>query len=132
VSLAEAPARQPTTRRKTDPADYITRRAAYELVIRKEWGEPGQSAFNLRRELANLRSRPDLMTEAEHRLVHHLEKHAIKGAEVHLSPLHERRLASITYRFVNPSAEWAWRRRQAEEKASLDSPSDASEALVTA
>lgn len=126
MSLAEAPARtasasrspRSTTRRKTDPADYITRRVSYELVIRPAWGEPGQSAFNLRRELANLRSRPDLMDEGEHRLVHHLEKHAIKGAEVHLSPLNERRLARITYRYVNPSAECAWRKRQS-EKAEL-------------
>jgi hypothetical protein len=73
------------------------------------------------------------MDEGEHRLVHHLEKHAIKGAEVHLSPLHERRLASITYRFVNPSAEWAWRRRQDEAlEAEEHAVGEATGELVTA
>lgn len=109
--------RPPKTTSLTE-ADLTPRRVAYEVVIYSAWGEPGQSAFNLKRECQNLRARPDLMDASEHAFVRHLEKHAIRnGNEVWLSPLHERRLAVLAARYTTLALELAWRRKQAAKQA---------------
>jgi hypothetical protein len=122
-SATRPSATRPASRRRlTAPAgfteeDLKVRRVAYDRVIRPNWSEPGQHGLNLARELADCRSRPDLLDESDHRFVRYVESKGVRGhEEAWLSAVHTGRLAGIVRRYIDPVAELLWRKRQAAKK----------------
>jgi hypothetical protein len=119
-SVEAARTRPPRKTKAETPADRIARRVAYERAVRPNWSEPGQSAFNLRHEIMDLRSRPELLDAPEHRFLSWLQRYAIirnpetRVEEVWLSFLQVKRLNGLTRRFVNPGEEIAFKKRQQE------------------
>lgn len=94
----------------------------YDRIIRPNWSEPGQDALNLTRELADLRSREALLDDRDKGFIRHLEAKAIRGAEVWVSPVQQRRLVGICRRFTDPAYEAGWRKRQADLKVAASEP----------
>src|SRR5579871_925328 len=102
-------------------ADRIPVKVAYDRLIRPEWGEKGQDALNLSREISDMRSRPELLGNSDKEFLRWLEAHAMRGRnDVYLSAVNRKRLASIAIRYTNPGYAAAWRKRQADLKAASE------------
>jgi hypothetical protein len=102
-------------------ADRTPVKVTYDRRIRPEWGDKGQDAFNLTHEIADLRSRPDLLDDRDKAFLRMVETRSIRGPhDVWLAPVHQKRLANICHRYTSHGHEAAWRKRQAELKAALE------------
>ena len=104
------------------PIEKKPRKVAYDRRIRPNWSEPGQDAWNLNHEMADIRSRPDLMGESDEKFLDYLTRKAIRrtpsGAfEVWLSPAQADRLDSLVRRYVDPVAALVWQKRKEQAQA---------------
>jgi hypothetical protein len=127
VSL-EAPARRPGPSvsakatghalRKEAPGDRIpVKLPRYDRVIRADWSNPREDAWNLAREIEDIHSRPELITPHERGFLRALKSNSIRGNEVWMAPIEQRRLAAITRRFVDVGYAAGWRKAQVERLA---------------
>ena len=103
-------------------AEKEPRKVAYDRRIRPNWSEPGQDGWNLNHEMADIRSRPELMGEADEKFLDYLSHKAIRRApngmfEVWLSPVQQNRLDSLVRRHVDPVAAIIWRKRREQAAA---------------
>jgi hypothetical protein len=89
----------------------------YDRRIRIDWSEPGQHAWNLAREIEDVFSRPELTTHHERSFLRPLKTKAIRGNEVWLAPMEQRRLTSICRRFTDAGHLAGWRKMLAEREA---------------
>jgi hypothetical protein len=71
-------------------------------------------------ELADLRSRPELLDDGDHRFLAWVANHAIRGNEVWLTKLQSKRLQGLAPRWLNPSETAAWFKRQREAGAPVE------------
>jgi hypothetical protein len=110
---------------KADP-DKTPVKIKYARAIRSNWSEPGHDAWNLAREIDDIRSRPELLDDRHRGFLHHLETRAIRRGEVWLSPVHQRRLAGMTRRHTDPAWGAVWLKRQADLKSASEPTSPAS------
>jgi hypothetical protein len=95
------------------PDDFKAHSVPYDRRIRKDWSEPGMHGLNLKRELADIRSRPELLDEKDFGFIQFVESHGVRGdAEAWLSRVHETRLRSIVSRCVDPVARAVWFKRR--------------------
>ena len=109
--------------REVEKADAVRTpvKVNYDRVIRANWSEPGQDAWNLAREIDDIRSRPELTADADKAFLRCIETRAIRGGEVWLSPVHRRRLAGICRRYIDPAWGVVWQKRQNDLKATSES-----------
>jgi hypothetical protein len=113
-------------------ADRIPVRTRYDRVIRDNWSNVGEDAWNLKMEVADCRSRPELLEgRSDDGFLRILETKAIRRElngtfTVWLSPMEQRRIRRITSRFVDPGYAAAWRKTRAERAAATATASVAS------
>jgi hypothetical protein len=84
-------------------------------------------------ELSDIRSRPELLDDGDHRFLAWVAKHAIRGDEVWLSKLQHKRLQGLANRWLNPAETIGFHKRQAEKaELALAGAEHADAELVTA
>ena len=101
-------------------ADRTPVKVNYDRVIRANWSEPGRDAWNLAREIDDIRSRPELTADADKVFLRYLETRAIRGSEVWLSPVNLSRLAGICRRYIDPAWGAVWQKRQHDLKVASE------------
>jgi hypothetical protein len=102
-------------------ADRIPAKTRYDRIIRDNWSNVGDDAWNLKMEVADCRSRPELLEgRSDEGFLRVLEAKAIRREldgtfTVWMSPMETRRLKRIVSRFVDPGYCAAWRKQMAEK-----------------
>jgi hypothetical protein len=116
-------ATRPPKKTLEQDADRIPVKVNYDRVIRDNWSNAGEDAWNLKMEVADCRSRPELLEgRSDEGFLRILESKAIRREldgtfTVWLSPMEQRRIKRITSRFVDPGYAAAWRKTRAERAA---------------
>ena len=88
-------------------------KVAYNRQLRPDWSNPGECAENLRYEIMDLKSRPDLLGGRDMEFLRQLGLKAIRGPhDVWLSPMQHRRLMDMIHRQMFPAHAAKWRARK--------------------
>ena len=115
--------RSPVSPAPTDPDRIPVKLPRYDRVIRDNWSNEGEDAWNLKMEIADCRSRPELLEgQSDAGFLRHLEGKAIRreldgSFTVWMSKMEQRRFKRIIQRFVDPGYAAAWRKNLAEREA---------------